>query len=168
MPHKGNLLHVTGSSSWPLLRAWLSLRCHGLHGTFLNSKSELLPRRIDLQWDLLGRPSLLCYDRRQGWGGVQGKTEPCARITKTKNKDLWTFSKMFNPLAAPPWGKDLCSLPHRAVHESKLPRQLIEVVRHWKKKRGKLRRARAKRAELRQSICFCHALNSLPFLPDSI
>lgn len=122
MRHKGNLLLVTGVvlrlSPVPF---WLSLRCHGLHWTFLHSRSELLPRRIDLQWDLLGKAFPLCYDRLQGWEGVWRQTELSAQITEHQKQNLWTFLNVPST-AAPPRRKDPRLPP---VHYNPVPGQLI-------------------------------------------
>lgn len=76
---------------------WLFLCCLGLHWTFLYSTSELLPRRIDLQWDLLGRASPLCYDRLRGWEGVRRQTELSTQITEHQKQNFPKCSINWRP-----------------------------------------------------------------------
>lgn len=139
---------------------WLSLRCHGLHWTFLYSRSELLPRRIDLQWDLLGRASPLCYDRLQGWEGVWRQTELSAQITEHQKQNLWTFQSVPST-AAPPRGKDPRLPP---VHYNPVRASWSDDAAS--KNRNNVQREQSGHAET--ALCFYRALNSFPLLSDSI
>lgn len=123
------------SSKLFALPSCLSDCLSGLHWTFLYSGSKLLARRIDLQWDLLGRASPLCYDRSQGWEGVRTQTELSDQITEHQKQNLWTFQNI-SSTATLPLRRDL-RLP--LVHYNPVLGQLIRqcCIKEQKKYSGR-------------------------------
>lgn len=88
---------------------------------------------------------------------------------KPKTKTYELLKKCSIHLLPRPEGRTCVCFPTVQCTKAKFPASWSRWCNvRKKKKEGKLWRERANRAEPRQPICLCHALNSLPFLPDSI